>query len=45
MALIQNSYKEEEDAKVLRLTWNTKFACISLTDGDDDCGSDGTAAR
>lgn len=41
-ALIWESYKEEKDGKVLRLTWYTKHACESREDSGDDDGNGST---
>lgn len=37
--LIWESYKQEKDIDVLRMTWHTKHACENKRDGEDDDGS------
>lgn len=32
------SWDDEDDAKVLRLEWNTQYACEDAKDGDDSSG-------
>ncbi|PHH65793.1 hypothetical protein CDD81_1520 [Ophiocordyceps australis] len=44
-ALLWESFEDEKDAKVLRLTWHTKYACEKREDGgDSDDKGDGSTS-